>query len=552
MQNSLQSMAAQRLEHLKAQPMPGEVPLRTKWTAEQLEHFTKNPVDYVHHALAQGTWDKQDDILNAVRDHQQVSVRAGQKVSKSNSAATAAFWWFNTKTNGRVVLTAPAGHQVKNVLWREIRGIWRKVSQAIIDPNRTIEKYSQEYIDSPHAVLPCEQPPILPWTGINDDETGRQIIGLAVDTPVNLQGISGSDTLWIVDEASGYPKDIMEAIQGNMMGGGGLLLLGNPNHASGEFFDSFRSKRAYYFRIHISSEDTPNYKQRKTVIKGLAEYAYVERKRKEEGTDSVWFQVRILGNFPTQSSYSVVALGAVEDSHRRWGELLDEHGLEVEPGIEIERLREIFREVSGQGLDVGVDPARFGDDKTAIALRRGNVAIIGDRCSGLDSQAAAGTVIRLVKDAHKKGERVRIKVDTIGIGSGVFDALVRAQTDGELPHGTQIVSVNVSELPNDPEKYALLRDELWFTLRDWYRDGGTTPEDDKTDPEVLSAEYAIDGKGRYKVLPKDKIKEELGRSPDDAEALGLSVIMPVEVAETKAQKNTGQVSRWHGVSGRGF
>jgi phage terminase large subunit len=73
------------------------------------------------------------------------------------------------------------------------------------------------------------------------------------------------------------------------------------------------------------------------------------------------------------------------------------------------------------------------------------------------------------------------------------------------------------------EEYALLRDQLWFGLQKWLKDGGTIPSDPKLEAELVAPTYAFDLRGRTKVEPKEKIKERLRRSPDRADALALAV-----------------------------
>jgi hypothetical protein len=70
---------------------------------------------------------------------------------------------------------------------------------------------------------------------------------------------------------------------------------------------------------------------------------------------------------------------------------------------------------------------------------------------------------------------------------------------------------------------SLLRDQLWFGLQQWLKDGGTIPQDPKLEAELVAPTYAFDVRGRIKVEPKEKIKERLRRSPDRADALALAV-----------------------------
>jgi hypothetical protein len=103
----------------------------------------------------------------------------------------------------------------------------------------------------------------------------------------------------------------------------------------------------------------------------------------------------------------------------------------------------------------------------------------------------------------------------IGVGAGVADFLrYRSQVE--------CAAINVATAAT-VEEYALLRDQLWFGLQQWLKDGGTIPQDPKLEAELVAPTYAFDVRGRIKVEPKEKIKERLRRSPDRADALALAV-----------------------------
>ncbi len=103
----------------------------------------------------------------------------------------------------------------------------------------------------------------------------------------------------------------------------------------------------------------------------------------------------------------------------------------------------------------------------------------------------------------------------IGVGAGVSDFL-------RYNNQVECVAVNVATSAT-VEEYALLRDQLWFGLQKWLKDGGAIPADPKLEAELVAPIYAFDVRGRIKVEPKEKIKERLRRSPDRADALALAV-----------------------------
>ena len=254
----------------------------------------------------------------------------------------------------------------------------------------------------------------------------------------------------------------------------------------------------------------------------------MDEKAEEWGRESPIFQVRCGGNFPEQGERAVVALAAVEAARERFDA---REGPATDP------------------LEVGVDPARFGDDETIVTVRRGYSAKQQPVPNG-DGHDTAGCVLELVHNARRGKEPARIKVDVIGVGASVYDALRRT-----APEGVEVVAVNVAERALDEERYAKLRDQLWFGLRDWIRDGGELPDDGKLEAELLAPEYSFDARGRYVVESKDVTKAKLGRSPDRADSLALSVFSPPAAPPREPSRGADDVTesdRWGNAAGRGW
>jgi phage terminase large subunit len=324
---------------------------------------------------------------------------------------------------------------------------------------------------------------------------------------------------FILDEASGIDAEVAEAFIGNATGGAKILALSNPTEASGFFFETFTTRREYWHQITLTCFKSPNYISGKPLYPGMATRSAVEEMRAAMGEKSPFFQVRVLGEFPTQAANSVIGLGQVEAARMLWGD--------VEPtGI----------------LELGVDVARFGDDDSVVVGRRGLVAYtpawIEEKhgfpawANGYDSKEVAGLVIKVLKALRAKAEegkpreRVRIKIDAAGgYGGAVADELRQQKTDGLLDAEVRIVEVQVAESSKEPENYPQLRDELWFNGRGWFNDGGTFSPDPRLESELVAPTYSMTRKGQMKVASKDEMKQLLpsGKSPDFADAFLLAI-----------------------------
>lgn len=435
--------------------------------------YYDDPRGFFVDVLGFAPWSKQLAIAVAVAQHRRTAVRSGHKIGKSTIAAAVALWWVCTRPRARVILTSSIARQVKHILWREVRRLCRESRQPI-----------------------GASPALDPNTGLRFQD-GREILGFTTDEAESMAGFSGDQILFIIDEASGFPQALYEAVQGNTAGGGAILALGNPTRTTGFFFEAFRYERGGWFLIHVSSRDTPNVTGLEPSIPGLATPEWIAEMIAEYGEGSPIVAVRVDGNFSEKAEDAVVGLGSVEAAKARW--------------TNIPRLGQI---------EVGVDVARFGDDDSVIQARRGKHTYLPVAVHGLDTVQVASKVLALLfgpDGLHKHGEpKPIVRVDVIGYGAGVVDVLRRD------PRVT-VVPVNVGEAARDPEKFCGLRDEVWWAARKWLEDGGTLAPDPKLEADLLAPRYSYDARGRIKVEPKHETKKRLNRSPDRGDAFCLAV-----------------------------
>lgn len=139
-------------------------------------------------------------------------------------------------------------------------------------------------------------PAIVPSTGMQWPD-GREIIGVAAEDAEALAGLSGPEVLWIVDEASGYPQTLFDAIQGNRAADSPLLLISNPTKNAGEFYDAFHGKKALYLTFHISSEESPNITGLEPAVPGLASKQWIAEMEIDWQRGSRRWKIRVDGEF---------------------------------------------------------------------------------------------------------------------------------------------------------------------------------------------------------------------------------------------------------------
>jgi hypothetical protein len=397
-------------------------------------------------------------------------------------------------------MTASTANQVRRILWREIRALYRK------------------------ARIPVPEPAELPAIGVQYAD-GRTIEGFTTKDAEGMAGVSGANLLFIVDEASGVPETIWEAIEGNRAGGAHVVAISNPTQPAGTFFDAFHTKRRFWHQVHVSSVEAS-----KTGIPGLATPEWCEEKLEEWGPNSPLYQVRVLGDFPDHSEDAVVPLWLVEQAKIR----------EVEPG---------------GVLRIGVDPARFGDDESVIAVGRGPELVEIIARSALNVVQVSELVRDVARRHRVAGEiKPQIKVDTIGLGAGVADVL---RKDDEL----DVRDVVFSEVASRDDMYMNVRAEAWFGMTDWMKTGKIPENDDKLHMDMLGPKYKFDHKGRRQLERKEDVKKRLGRSPDRADAVALMTYdpqVPLVLSQVRARPAAGLTiassweGRWSGAPERGY
>ena len=83
------------------------------------------PLTFASDVLNVRLWSKQEEVLAALPDHQRVAVKSGNGLGKGFSAAVAVLWFLHCHDPAIVLSTAPTFRQVRHILWRQIRRLYR-------------------------------------------------------------------------------------------------------------------------------------------------------------------------------------------------------------------------------------------------------------------------------------------------------------------------------------------------------------------------------------------------------------------------------------------
>lgn len=167
---------------------------------------------------------------------------------------------------------------------------------------------------------------------------------------------------------------------------------------------------------------------------------------------------------------------------------------------------------------MGVDPAEYGDDATAIARRHGREVAQIERFHQKGPMEVVGIVARRADEWQPDA----INVDCTGIGSGVADRLI------EL--GYRVNRVHFGERAIEDQQYVLRRDEMWGEMKKWFEESVChLPDDEVLVADLIGPSYTYDSSRRLKLERKEDMKKRGLKSPDSGDALALTFAMPIRV-----------------------
>ena len=214
---------------------------------------------------------------------------------------------------------------------------------------------------------------------------------------------------------------------------------------------------------------------------------FIDEVKQRHGEGSNEYRVNVLGLPPLSDSDALVPYDWIQDAIDR----------EIEP-------------IDEDPVVMGVDPGAGGDNSVMVVRKGGKVHDEIFRLRTDKSDVFLGWVGAKI-DEFKPD---LVMVDNIGIGWGVPDQLRKQKN-------CQIVGVDVRSRSTQPEKYGNLRAEGAWLLREQFEMAQIDIPNDarlKKQIEVMKFEY---GKPT-RLLAKTRIREIIGQSPDEFDALMLT------------------------------
>jgi hypothetical protein len=397
-----------------------------------------------------------------------------RNTGKDACASWIVLWFMTTRAYPKVVCTAPTARQLADILWSEISKWLRK---SILTDEFILQKDKMFHKDAPKEWW-CRA--VSPSVKASKEEQAE-----------TLAGFHGDHLLIIADEASGIPDPVYIPLEGAMtQEDNKVLLIGNMTRNTGYFYDThFHNEiRKDWKRLHWDSRYSSN-----------VDPSYPKYMATKYGEESNVFRIRVTGDPPLDAENTLIPLA--------WA--LQCIGNETLDNPE-------------EPLYLGVDVARYGEDKSIILPRQGLKILPWEEFSGMNTISLAGHVVKTFNELKAEGAGV----DEIGVGAGVIDWLHKKPDGHRIFHG-----ISTSNSSSDITKYNRLRDELWVMMREkcmkmqYSFPAGTKLEEEMSNElcnELAAPTYDFNLQGGYKVESKRQMKIRGVASPNIADALGLT------------------------------
>lgn len=417
----------------------------------------------------------QRDVLQAFPHNPRMAMKASKGVGKTALLAWLCWNFLLTRQSPMIAATSITADTLADTLWAEMAR-WHDKSPMLKEmftwtKTRIFNKNKQH---SEFWFMTAR-----PWSRSAD----------ATQQANTLAGLHADYIMFVLDESGGIPDAVMAAAEAALSSciEGHIVQAGNPTHLEGPLYRACTSERRLWHVTEISSDpDDP--KRSKRVSEQWA-----REQIEKYGRDNPWVLVNVFGQFPPASMNALIGPEEVGESMKRF----------YRP-----------QEYSSSARILGADVAREGGDASVIFPRQGLQAFMPMKFRNIDGNQGANLVAR----KWMEWEADACFVDnTGGFGASWLDNLRRL--------GYSPIGVHFSEKASDPQ-YFNKRTEMMFECVQWIKNGGALPNVPELMAALTQTTYTFKG-DKLIIEPKEGIKEKLGYSPDDMDALILTFASPV-------------------------
>lgn len=449
---------------------------------DTLRRWRADAVAFVREAIGVEPDAWQVDVLVAISREQRVAMIAAKGCGKTTVEAWVILWFIATRPEANVALTSVSGDNTRDGLQKELAK-WMGRS-AFISANFVWQK--ERIVSKTH--------PATWWAAARTWSKSAD----AQQQSETLAGLHADYVLFVLDEAGSIPMAVAVTAEAALASGieTKLLIGGNPTSLDGPLYAAGVTQKHLWSVVRVTGDpDDPKRSPR-------IDIEWARQQIQSYSRNSPWVMVNVLGLFPPAS---LNALLGPEDVEAAMGRHLQDEDFQWSQ----KRL--------------GVDVARFGDDRTVLFPRQG-LASFRPRVMRHDRGSAPSTDIATAVMAAKArwGVELTLVDSTGGWAAGAVDVL---QVSGH-----PVMSVQFHGTPDDP-RYLNRRAEMWFRMAEWVKKGGALPPMPELVGELTTPTYTYVN-GKFQLEAKDQVKQRLGRSPDLADALALTFAVADQPAAT--------------------
>lgn len=448
-----------------------------------LERWRDHPEAFVREEMGVEPDAWQLEALRAFPHNNRLAMKACKGPGKTAILAWLVLNFLATRPNPKIGATSITGDNLATNLWPEI-SLWMGKSEFC----RSTFRWTKTRVEhKAHGSTWFAVARTWPKSGNAEEQANA------------LAGIHGDYCMFVLDESGGIPQAVMVTAEAVLASGieTKVVQAGNPTHTTGPLYVACTSQRHLWYVITITGD--PDDPKRSPRIK----IEWAREQIASYGRDNPWVMVNVLGQFPPSSINSLLGVEEVEAAMKR-------------------APREDAYTWAQKRL--GVDVARFGDDRTVIFPRQGLMSwkpVIMRNARTTDIAAR----VMLAENRFGQGGEVLTFVDDTGHwGHGVIDNLIAA---GRTP-----IPLNYAGKAIDP-RYKNRRVEFWLKGAEAVRAGAALPYIPEMIPELTEPTYTFVN-GVFVLEEKDQIKARIGKSPDLADAYMQTYAleeMPGEVLE---------------------
>lgn len=394
--------------------------------------------------------------LLAGEKHHRVLARSCHGSGKTFLAACLVLWWIATRDDSRGLTTAPSWAVVENTLWPEIRRVY---NGSLLRPL----KFGR-MLDTELQVRDV-------W----------YVVGAASDKPDKLEGHhSPTAAIRVIDEAKAVEAGVFDSTEGMLDAPETFdLWITTPSIPSGAFYERDTTGGDSVVRVVVTVDDL--------IADGIEGKAEWKAARLEEwGETSQQYRSRVMAEYIDNADGALFPLSWIERA--------------MQPRFSVIGSPTLGFDVAGSvDGDESVVAFAYGPDKDGrVEIRR------TEGWHESDTMQSKGRVLKFVRETNAK----KLRVDVIGIGKGVHDA-IRLDVPAE--------AYRASDKPADDATFLNRKaEDAWHVRELLEKNLLQLPVNAVLRKQMSGMKFEINASGRMRIIdPKD--------SPDHADAVIIAL-----------------------------